>query len=96
MKKDDMIKKMQSKNTKLKKTSIKEYSKMKKRKKKIKCSQCGQIGHSKTLFHFIKPKIEKQIISKHMRVDWKVPMSTGFDVQAERNKYEQILIDWSK
>ena len=82
MKKDDMIKnKLQSKNKKLKKISMKESSKMKaKIKKKITCSQCGQIGHSKTLCPFIKPKTKKQIISKHMRVDWTVPMSSGFDV----------------
>ena len=31
-----------------------------------------------------------------MRVDWKVPMSTGFDFQKEINKYDKKLIDWSK
>ena len=31
-----------------------------------------------------------------MRVDWTVPMSTGFDVQKESDKYEKFLIDWSK
>ena len=45
------------------------------------CSQCGQVGHSKYVCPFIKPKIEKQIISKNMIVDWTVPMSSGFDVK---------------
>ena len=31
-----------------------------------------------------------------MRVDWKVPMSSGFDVETESKKYEKIIIDWSK
>ena len=87
-----MIKnKMQSKNTKQKKSSAKESAKMKiKIKKKITCSQCEQIGHSKTLCPFIKPKIEKQIISTHMRVDWKVPIYSGFDVQTESNQYKRF------
>ena len=29
-----------------------------------------------------------------MRFDWKVPMSSGFDVQTESNKYD-FLVDWS-
>ena len=52
-------------------------------------------SHSKTLCPFIKPKIEKIIISKHMSVDWTVPMSSGFDVQTESNNYEffkQIVV----
>ena len=61
---------------------MKESAKIKaKIKNEIPCSKCGQIGHSKTLCPFTKPKIEKQFISKHMRVDWKVPMHSVFDVK---------------
>ena len=50
----------------------------------------------KNYLSFHKTKIEKNIISKHMRVDWKVPMSYEFGVQKESNKYEKFLIYWSK
>ena len=70
------------------KASVKASPKIKSKiKNKITFSQCGQIGHSKTVCPFIKPKIEK-IISKHMRVDWKVPISSVFDVETESNKYD--------
>ena len=81
---------------KTEKTSVKESAEMKtKIKKKITFSQCVQVGHSKTLCPFIKPKIGKEIISKHMRVDWTVPMYSVFDFQTESNKYH-FLIDCSK
>ena len=70
---------------------MKESAKIKTKTKKyivVTYSQCAKIGHSKTLCPFIKPEIEKQIISKQMRVDWTATMSTWFDVQKESNKYE--------